>query len=130
MTDRWFSPIPTNTDPNKYFYHCATSLGNTGNCSGWYCSGYPMVTKTIYESLEEEGYTWSLHWMDWSEAFAIYPFNRKFDNIIYDEDMSIFFDKLKNGNLDNYTFLTPRIHWETIPDGETKEENVRKAPNT
>lgn len=24
----WYSSIPTNTDPNKYFYHVGTSLGN------------------------------------------------------------------------------------------------------
>lgn len=83
-TDQWFCSLPSCTEPNKFFYHIATSRGNVRNCDGWYCSGYPMEARSIYENLEDEGFTWAVHWMDWNEAFAITPLNKKFYGFVYD----------------------------------------------
>lgn len=58
----WFSSVPTCTDPNKFFYHAASSKGHLGNCGWWYCSEYPMEARTIFDNMKEEGISWKIHW--------------------------------------------------------------------
>lgn len=82
--NRWFSSVPGPTDPNKMFFHAATSLGNTEPCLDWYCNGYPIHVKTIYENLDSEGFSNKIHYMDWNEAWALYPLNQNNSKYIVD----------------------------------------------
>ncbi len=55
-SDRWFSPAPTKTEPNRYFMVGATSGGHA----------YPLKTgtiqqKTIFDLLSEKGVSWKIY---------------------------------------------------------------------
>ena len=53
VMNRWFTSVPSGTIPNKMFFHVSTSMSLETNCENkWYCDdGYPLKTKSIYESL-------------------------------------------------------------------------------
>lgn len=59
VCDRWFASIPTLTQPNRLYIHSATSHGATENDTSELIKGYPQ--KTIFESLEEEGFSFGIY---------------------------------------------------------------------
>ena len=81
---RWFSSVPSCTDPNKLFLHAAQSGSNTDNCGDWFCEGYPFEAKTIYENVKKDGKKPAIHYMDWAEAMAISPLNKDYDIFVHD----------------------------------------------
>lgn len=60
VCDRWFSSIPTLTQPNRLFIHSATSYGATTNDTKMMVQGYPQ--KTIFESVEEGGFEFGIYY--------------------------------------------------------------------
>lgn len=60
VCDRWFSSIPTLTQPNRLYIHSATSNGATENDNKMMIEGYPQ--KTIFESVEEGGYDFGIYY--------------------------------------------------------------------
>lgn len=59
VCDRWFSSVPSLTQPNRLFVHSATSYGATANDTKQLIEGYPQ--KTIFESLEESGFSFGIY---------------------------------------------------------------------
>nr|XP_043623140.1 non-specific phospholipase C3-like [Erigeron canadensis] len=60
VCDRWFSSIPTLTQPNRLYVHSATSYGATTNDNKMMIEGYPQ--RTIFESLEDDGYSFGIYY--------------------------------------------------------------------
>ncbi|CAA2957114.1 non-specific phospholipase C3-like [Olea europaea subsp. europaea] len=60
VCDRWFSSIPTLTQPNRLFIHSSTSYGATANDTKMLVQGYPQ--KTIFESIEENGFSFGIYY--------------------------------------------------------------------
>src|SRR5205085_10184514 len=54
-SDRWFSPVPTRTQPNRMYAFAATSQGYTGPPTS------PLTAKTIFHLLEEKGVSWKIY---------------------------------------------------------------------
>ncbi|CAK9182647.1 unnamed protein product [Ilex paraguariensis] len=59
VCDRWFSSIPTLTQPNRLYIHSATSYGAIANDNKMLIEGYPQ--KTIFESLDEAGLSFGIY---------------------------------------------------------------------
>ncbi|KAK3008832.1 hypothetical protein RJ639_015315 [Escallonia herrerae] len=60
VCDRWFSSIPTLTQPNRLYVHSATSYGATSNDNKMMIEGYPQ--KTIFESLDEADFSFGIYY--------------------------------------------------------------------
>ncbi|MFS7889095.1 putative phospholipase C [Helianthus anomalus] len=60
VCDRWFSSIPTLTQPNRLYVHSATSYGATTNDNKMMIEGYPQ--KTIFESVEDNGFSFGIYY--------------------------------------------------------------------
>lgn len=60
VCDRWFSSVPSLTQPNRLFVHSATSYGATENDVKMMVKGYPQ--KTIFESVEESGLSFGIYY--------------------------------------------------------------------
>lgn len=60
ICDRWFSSIPSLTQPNRLYVHSATSHGATSHDTAVLAEGFPQ--KTIFESLEESGFTFGIYY--------------------------------------------------------------------
>jgi phospholipase C len=56
ISDRWFSPVNTNTDSNRHYVYAATS---TGHVYPWHDS--PDTHKTIVDLLEAKGISWRIY---------------------------------------------------------------------
>lgn len=60
VSDRWFSSAPTQTDPNRAFSVCGTSLGAEDNSD---VDGSTYATaNTIFNVLGQAGKSWGLYW--------------------------------------------------------------------
>lgn len=60
VCDRWFSSLPSSTQPNRLFVHSATSNGAFSNDTNTLVRGFPQ--KTVFESLEESGFTFGIYY--------------------------------------------------------------------
>jgi phospholipase C len=64
VSDRWFSSVPTETNPNRAFSVCGTSLGAVDNADMKYYDA-----PTIFNALTRAGKTWAIY----------HQYNGKFD---------------------------------------------------
>lgn len=64
VSDRWFSSIPTETNPNRAFFTCGTSLGALDNSDA-----KVYGTRTVFDALTEAGKRWGVY----------YQYNGRFD---------------------------------------------------
>lgn len=62
VSDRWFSSVPTQTNPNRAFAHCGTSLGRQKNKNVE--AGEQFFTDTIWNVLAHHGCTWAIYYHD------------------------------------------------------------------
>ncbi|KAG9145009.1 hypothetical protein Leryth_023190 [Lithospermum erythrorhizon] len=60
VCDRWFSSVPSLTQPNRLFIHSATSNGTVVNDTNELIQGFPQ--KTIFESLEDNGLSFGIYY--------------------------------------------------------------------
>lgn len=60
VSDRWFSSAPTQTDPNRAFSVCGTSLGAESNAD-IDASTY-VNANTLFNLLGDGGKTWGMYW--------------------------------------------------------------------
>ena len=71
VSDAWFSSVPSQTDPNRAFSLCGTSLGKKNNAG-------PIDTPTIFNALSDAGASWGLYWQpDWlypNQSYTEYTF--------------------------------------------------------
>jgi hypothetical protein len=65
---------------------------------------------TIFDSLEADNLTWSIHFTDWCDAAFIYPLDTKVKHFIFDYTFDKFLKKAAKGNLDTFTYLIPRSY--------------------
>jgi phospholipase C len=56
-SDRWFSPVLSNTEPNRMYLIAATSQGNVGAPP----IGTKLTAKTIFQLLDENNITWKIY---------------------------------------------------------------------
>src|SRR5207302_2364975 len=57
MSDRWFSPVSTNTPGNRLYGFAATSQGYAHNPG-------QLTAKTIFEELQNAGVSWKIYYTD------------------------------------------------------------------
>ncbi|KAK6936930.1 Phosphoesterase [Dillenia turbinata] len=104
--DRWFSSVPTSTQPNRLFFHAATSGGLTSNVAPTLALGLPV--RTIFENLEDAGFSFGIYFQN-VPATLFYRNLRKLKYIsnFHLYDLSFKSDAQK-GKLPNYVVIEPR----------------------
>lgn len=107
ISDAWFSSVPTDTWPNRAFFHAGTSNGNVVN--GALPNPFDWDVRNIFNVLEDIGASWRVY-----HDTVIVPSLTwlMFPNLwIYSLDHFSFFDTFKsdcaNGTLPQYSFLEP-----------------------
>ncbi|MDQ7248877.1 alkaline phosphatase family protein [Dongia sedimenti] len=112
ISDRWFSSVPTQTNPNRAFTVCGTSLGRVKNSNEQAIEQFD--TKTIWNALPT-GTSWGLYYQDvWqnNQCFTHYTFPwidravipGRFAEIA---KLDTFLERAKAGTLPAFTFLEP-----------------------
>jgi phospholipase C len=101
VCDQWYSSVPGQTWPNRFFLHCATSGGWADN------RPHAFTMRTIYENLTGAGFDWTIYFHDIAQSLALL---RLTDSVFRDKFKFFpeFFSDLRAGTLPNYCFLEPR----------------------
>ncbi len=103
-SDRWFSPVPTNSTVNRIYGFAATSAGHAHDES------YTLSNKTIFQALQDTGHTWKIYYTDTdssgvpaSRIWRFQPFaNNNKSKIV---PISQYFTDVKDGTLPDFAFI-------------------------
>lgn len=110
VSDRWFSSVPTQTNPNRAYSLCGTSLGREANANLKAVEQFDAPT--LFNVLGNAGKTWGLyydqHWQH-HQCYTQYTFpqltsapNGEIDKL------KKFFKRAKDGTLPAFTYLEPK----------------------
>lgn len=107
VADRWFSPAPTETAPNRGFAYAGTALGKMADSVPW-C----WQTKTIFQSIDEAGKTWKAYGTpDRPLLITSYPYllnlARGREASRYFGGFDDFLTDAKAGRLPNFAYVEP-----------------------
>ena len=100
-SDRWFSPAPTRTHPNRFFWLAATAKG--------FVTAPPqqIVAKTIFELMDENKISWKIYTVDGHTYFSYFTyFNAHHANVV---PIAQYFTDVKNGTLPQVAYIETGI---------------------
>jgi phospholipase C len=63
-SDRWFSPIPTESIPNRIYLTAATSAGHAHAPTDQFPCCEPQIPQTIFSEMQSAGVSWKLYYTD------------------------------------------------------------------
>lgn len=109
VSDTWYSSVPTQTNPNRAFSLCGTSLGRVNNT---WDAVEQFDTKTIWNALPTST-SWGIYYHDtWydGQCYTQYTFPRCGDELGSGEiePIATFYDKARAGTLPRFTYLEPK----------------------
>ncbi len=121
VCDRWYSSMPTQTNPNRAFSLCGTSLGRLVNGGFDHDAIEQFNTKTIWNALAEQNVSMGIYyheiWHD-EQCFTQYTFpylnrvnkpGRTLLEIMQIDDPSKgFYARAKAGTLPAFTYIEPK----------------------
>lgn len=110
VSDRWFSSIPTETDPNRAYSLCGTSLGQESNGSVL-GTGPKYATDTLFNRLGTQGKSWKVYYSDpytSDQCYTGYTFpNMRAASNGQIIDISQFYTDASNGTLPEFSYIEP-----------------------
>jgi len=106
VSDSWFCSVPTETWPNRSFFHAGTSNGNVNN--GTIPNPFDWNVRNIFNVLEDIGASWRVY----HDTVIVPPLTfLMFPSLWIHFDHFSGFDAFKSdcasGNLPQYSFLEP-----------------------
>ncbi len=101
LCDHWHASVPGPTWLNRFYAHAATSDGVSSDDA---THDYNM--KTIFDSLEENGHSWSVYYGDIPQCVLLHRTAEKLSHL---KRFYRFYDDLKKGQLADYSFIEPRF---------------------
>lgn len=110
VSDRWFSSVPTQTNPNRAYSLCGTSLGREANANVQAVEKFDIPT--LFNALGDAGKSWGLYYEDiWQQnkCYTEYTFPQ-ISGAEHGEIATLqqFFAHAKNGSLPAFTYLEPK----------------------
>jgi phospholipase C len=122
VCDNYFCGVPSQTIPNRSFFHAAQSSGilinaPLGNWTGSATPGTGNTAATIFDSLTAAGRTWTIYYDD-ADVISLtrllhYPTLSKYPFAApHFKTMKDFHADAAGGNLPDYAFVEPRMFFE------------------
>jgi phospholipase C len=101
-SDRWFSPAPTRTHPNRFYWIAATSQGLvTPPPPG------QITQKTIFELMDENHVSWKIYSTDGNSYYFFFSYsNTHRTNVV---PLAQYFTDLQNGTLPQVAYIETGI---------------------
>ena len=129
--DHWFCEVPSQTFPNRSFFHAATSSGFVVNMP---IENFPLhnQAETIFNRLESAGLSWKVYFdpiqlVSLTGIIHASQLEQYFPTRFV--PMADFFADAKKGQLPAYAFIEPNVippHTDMHPPGAAK---IRKVPS-
>lgn len=112
VSDRWFCSLPSETNPNRAYSLCGTSLGEEDN-GPWYLFKNPHVpqqydTDTIFNRLTTQGKSWKMYYSDvWANGVSYTEYT--FPRIPHGNSTKIdsFYQDASAGTLPEFSYIEP-----------------------
>jgi len=121
VLDHWYCSVPGPTAPNRFYLHTATSDGSAEWDIPRLVIGYPQ--KSIYESLQDEGYTWKNYFQEVPSTLLL-KWHRSQEIWNYAHYTQFLVDAA-NGDLPNLAFIDPRyFDWPDAPQNDDHPGNA------
>jgi phospholipase C len=102
VCDHWFSSVPAQTWPNRFFVHAATSEGQVDNIPRVY------TARTIYDNLAAKGEDYRVYFHDMPQCVLLESLRQSKNR----KNFSVFNERFKldckAGLLPSYSFIEPR----------------------
>lgn len=111
---RWYSSVPGQTWPNRFFLHCATSGGFADNK----LRTFPM--RTIYENIEDAHLEWGIYFHDIPQSLTLERLQTPARRARF-KLFQAFASDAAAGRLPNYAFLEPRYF--NTPLGKANDQH-------
>jgi len=131
VSDRWFCSVPSETNPNRAYSICGTSLGRESNLH--WSAQEQFNTKTIFNWLAEANppKSWGLYFTDqWvgTKSYTEYTFPQMSQARGGEiAPLTTFYARAKAGNLPAFTYLEPT--WTSLSaDGTDYHPNSHILP--
>ncbi|MDH5411618.1 MAG: hypothetical protein OEY16_09540, partial [Alphaproteobacteria bacterium] len=111
VSDRWFCSVPSQTNPNRAFSLCGTSLGRESNLNLTAVEQFKIPT--VFNALASAGKTWGIYFTDiWKEGLSYteytFPYISKAKANGEAVDLQQFYDHASAGTLPDFTYLEPK----------------------
>jgi phospholipase C len=103
VCDNWFSEVPGPTQPNRLYMQAASSFGYVMN--DW---SQVFSARTIYNNLQDAGYTWAVYYSDLNEVTEFSQVNTQKTN--FKDYTKSFAADVSSGALPNYAYIVPRFY--------------------
>jgi phospholipase C len=110
--DHWFCEVPSQTFPNRSFFHAATSSGYVVNTSP--PDSFPVhnTAETIFERLESKGLTWRIYCdpptpLAFTALIHASRLRKRFATNFFTTDQ--FLEDCAKGELPTYSFIEPNF---------------------
>src|SRR5579884_1900180 len=96
-SDRWYSPAPTRTHPNRFYWMAATS-------QGWIVPpDQQLSAKTIFEVMDNAGISWKIYLTGNNTYFSYFSyFNTHKTNVV---PIAQYFTDVQNGTLPQVAYI-------------------------
>ncbi len=126
-SDMWFSSAPTQTNPNRAFFACGTSMGQINNEGTWAYGNFDA--KTIWNRLHELNVSWKIFWEEvfvpvkdsdnqgWTRK--AFPQLRAISSDADFPNMAEFHRRARTGTLPAFSFIEPSWTLEAREIGQT-----------
>ena len=110
VSDRWFCSVPSQTNPNRAYSLCGTSLGRESNLNLFAIEQFDVPT--VFNHLARAGKSWGLYFTDvWQQdkSYTEYTFPQISQARGNSDvgDISNFFQRAQDGTLPDFTYLEP-----------------------
>jgi phospholipase C len=111
VSDRWFCSVPSQTNPNRAFSLCGTSLGRESNLRITAVEQFNVPT--IFNALSAAGKRWGLYYTDtWQQGKSYteytFPHISKVKKNGETGDIGKFLKRAEAGTLPDFTYLEPK----------------------
>ena len=100
-SDRWFSPAPTRTHPNRFFWLAATAQGNIT------APDHQLNAKTIFQLMDENHITWKIYLTGNNTYYSYFIYsNTHKTNVV---PLNEYFTDVQNGTLPQVAYIETGI---------------------
>ena len=112
-SDRWFSPAPTRTHPNRFYWMAATSQGQIT------APDHQINAKTIFEVMDNNHISWKIYTTDTHTYFSYFTyFNGHHANVV---PVSQYFADVQNGTLPQVAYIETGIEVDEVSSSGVDE---------
>jgi phospholipase C len=121
-SDRWFSPAPTRTHPNRFYWLAATSQGLVVP------PDHQITAKTIFQLMDENHISWKIYTTSNNTYYSYFTYSTNHKTNVVPLDQ--YFTDVKNGTLPQVSYIETGIEVNGISRSSVDEHpknNVQRG---